>query len=380
MNKTIALIVGSLAISGCSDSVVDPIETFHYSYVVPPEIGDGWQTDSLNTHGFDIAGIEDLIEAIMRDEYGNVHSIVIVRHGHLLLESYFPGIEPADHRYKEFDSETLHSIASITKSVTSLLVGSAIDSGLIDSVESKIQTYFPEYSDIDWYGAKGRMTVGNLLTMTTGFSWTENGPGQTGSIHEMGMSSDPIRYVLSQPMDYEPGSVWEYCSGASTVLGALVGNASAMRVDSFADSHLFAPLGIEDRFWFIHQDGTVWTGGGLMLRPRDMAKFGQLVLNGGLWGEQRLISEDWIDHSTRKRVTPTGGYTADGYGYQWWTDLHSVNDVTYNSISARGYAGQMIFIFEDLDLVLAFTGGNTNNGLAPVLGMIEEHIIPALRN
>ena len=219
---------------------------------------------------------------------GNVHSVLVVRHGKLVFEHDFAGID--EHLGSSvgevtFGPETRHDARSMTKSVTELLVGIAIDRGWIKSIDASVLSFFPQYADLRT-PEKDRITLRNLLTMSSGLEWHEFDTPYTSdsnSENRMDSAKDPYRYALEQPIIAPPGRLWNYNSGSTELLGAILRKATGKPLDQLASSLLFEPLGITDVEWYKYAQGNPSAAAGLRLRPRDLAKIGQLVLQRGAW-------------------------------------------------------------------------------------------------
>ncbi|NIN70359.1 MAG: serine hydrolase [Gemmatimonadetes bacterium] len=372
--RLITPIIFGLAIGCGGDSPTD-IDGV-YRYTVPENTGDGWDTGHLSDYGFDLEPIRELIALVEDGTYPNVHSVLIVRDGVLLLEEYFPGYSSGGTFY-DYDRETKHECFSVTKSVNSALIGIAIDDGLIAGAQAQISDYLPEYADIFADPDKDRLLLHDLLTMSAGLDWDElTYPyGDPNNTHYwMRRSPDPIRYTLERPVAYDPGIQFAYNSGLSLALGRIVENATGERAERYAESNLFAALGITDYLWRLANDGvTLNTGGGLLLRPRDMAKFGQLYLNGGRWGGVQVVSEHWVSESVRQHTQ----YCC--YGYQWWLIRFELDDGTMvDSSTGIGYGGQYVFVFSELDLIVVLTGGNYDQSISYAYELVETHILQPL--
>jgi CubicO group peptidase (beta-lactamase class C family) len=222
------------------------------------------------------------------------------------------------------------------------------------------------------------------LTMSAGFSWDEWSYPYTDLRNNHGAqileAADSLRYVLERPMVAEPGEKFTYNSGLSILLGQIVLKASGIRADKFAERNLFEPLGITDFYWSKLPHEVMQTGGGLFMRPRDMAKIGQLMLDGGRWRGKQIVSEAWLSESTKTRIDaskiPTAAM-AQGYGYQWWIDSLKSGDEAVKSFSARGRGGQFIVVIPERRIVVVITCAVDNPLLFQPLEMIERHILPA---
>jgi len=292
----------------------------------------------------------------------NVHAVVAARGGRLVFERYFSGDEQVPghfygHRIEHirFDADTLHNMKSASKSVMSLAVGIAIDRGLIRSVNQPILDFFPELSDLR-SAEKDRIQLVHALTMSMGLKWVEATPA-TGDYDNdearMHMASDPCRYVLGLAVTAPAGQTFFYNTGALALVSAVLRRATGLPLDEFIRVNLFEPLGITHAEWERYR-GEVDAGGGLHLRPRDMAKLGQFVLAGGRWNNRQVVSKAWIETSTTAKLTATDHQS---YGYLWWLGRARLDDREVHWIGALGRGGQYIRIVPELDLVVVVTGG-----------------------
>lgn len=356
---------------------------FVYHYTIPPRTTDGWATASLDAEKVDAALISELMEGIHNGHYPNTHSVLLVKDGKLVLEEYFPGRD-SNGRFHAFDRDTRHEIHSVTKSVNSILVGIAIDHHLIGGVDEKLSDFFPEDADLFADHRKAAIRLKDLLTMSSGLSWDEGTYAYSDPRNDMAAlyrSMNPARYVLSRPVVARPGAKFNYSGGMSFLLGEIVRRRSAMRTDQFAARYLFGPLGITNYFWWKFPDGAVDAGGGLVLRPRDMAKIGSLLLNGGCWQGKQIVSEQWVADSVANYVN-AGQFRpwidADGYGYQWWRRTFQVNGRNVASYHAAGRGGQFIFVFPSLQMVAVFTGWNDDGLGKQPFDMVRRYILPAV--
>jgi len=287
-----------------------------------------------------------------RDDY-RVHRMVVLRHGYLVLDaSFYP-----------FVHGQRHDLASVTKSFTSTLVGIALDSGFIASVDQPVVSFFPEREIANLDDRKRAMTVEHLLTMRSGLACDPGSSEQT--LREMFQSPDWVQFVLDLPMADEPGERWVYCSPAVHLLSAILEQATGLPTVDFARSDLFRPLGITDSLWLVDPAGTARGWGDLHLDTLDMAKLGQLFLNRGRWPGRRVVSSAWVERAT----------TDDqGYGYLWFTSPEL--------FSAQGRAGQLVFVLPGQDLVLALNAGGSLTGQdsAVVSELLNTHVLGAVRS
>ena len=292
----------------------------------------------------------------------NLHGIVVERGGAMLFEAYLDGRDKPGgawfSRAARFDAETPHDIRSISKSITSLLVGVALERGLLNGLDTPVLDFFPEHADLRT-PERLRITVEHLLTMTSGLDWAESGSyARLGNSEtQMRRARDPDRYVLERDIVAAPGSRWVYNGGGTALLGEVLVRVTKTPLDAFAGEALFSPLGIPKPEWRRDQTSRVTPFGGLRLRPRELAKIGRLVLDQGCWNGVQVVPAAWIEASTRDRVAAGGSLR---YGYQWWRGTlrtpHGARDWT----AGFGNGGQRLWLVPSLDLVVVVTAGQYN--------------------
>ncbi len=300
--------------------------------------------------------------------------MVIAKGGQLVLDEYFYGFTP----------DRPHSIQSITKSVTSLLVGIAHDQGAIESLDQRVASFFPEYAAKRWVDEDYPINLRHALTMSAAIDWNERVPysNPENSNTAMNATGDWIGYVLDRPRAGEPGGSASYTSGLSILLGGVIRNATGQYVDELADETLFRQLDVAGYHWLGAPDGTRHTGGGLHITARNLAKMGQLVLNRGTWHGEQVVSAEWIDESTRCHL-PLAGAEDDatvGYGYQWWhSNFTGPDETPVPHIAGYGYGGQYLLILPTLDAVVVFNAGEYGDTAVfnPNRAM-EEYLLPAM--
>ena len=359
-----------------------------YSYRVPEETDDGWETASLADLAMDEAPLIEMMSDLSNRNNNHIQSVVIIKDGKLVFEEYFSGEDidltsGINFAHKDFDRDTLHCQASATKSVTSILLGIAIDQGLVQGVEEKMLSFYPEHSDLN-DTEKGEITLQHMLSMSSGIPWDESYPytDPRNNLNQQFYSEDPIRYLLEQPLTAPPGTQFMYNSGTTNVLGDVVKVSSGQTLVDFADQQLFTPLGITYFDWvgFPLAPHIAVASSTLYLRPRDMAKIGQLYLQGGVWNGDRIVSQEWVAESTGESIQvppsedPLPGFV-DGYGYQWWRGTFPNGDTA--TYFAAGWGGQFIFVLPELDMVIVFTGGHFEGGYQGFYGLINDHILAA---
>jgi len=299
----------------------------------------GWQASTPEEQGVDSELLARACDFIMENEL-HIHSMLIIRHGYIVADVYF----------HPFNPNTLHDLASCTKSFTSTLVGIAIDKGYIKGVKQPVLNLLQGRNVANVDNRKKAMTLENLLTMSSGLACYAE-PGEV-TLREMTRSPDWAQFTLDLPMIEPPGTRFEYCSPASHLLSAIVRESTGMTTLDFARKHLFEPLGITEAIWPVSPRGVNHGWGNLHLAPHNMAKLGYLFLNKGQWDSQQIVSSEWVTSATSKHSTPPDIYIeiTDGYGYQWWL-------FSPESYFAFGRGGQMIIVMPDLDTVVVFTAG-----------------------
>jgi CubicO group peptidase (beta-lactamase class C family) len=314
------------------------------------KLSDGWEVSSLDAEGFDTGKIEALTQRMVtEDRFVNVLSMAIVSNGKLVHEAYSPYCQ----------RNTLHVLASITKSVSSTLVGIAIDKGFIESVDANVFDLLPEYAAAVTDPRFDQITVEHLMTMTSGLEWFEPGYSYNdpmNSEYRMVESEDWVRYVLMRPIKDPPGATFHYNTGGIHLLSAIIKSTTGLHVNEFAEEHLFHPMGIRAYQWNRDPRGYPCTGGtdgGVGLRTRDLAKFGWLFLHDGTWKGQQIISHRWVELATREHQRMPRG--RNFYGYNWFSGSKVINGESYDFVASFGYGGQNLFLFPELDLIVVFT-------------------------
>ena len=306
-----------------------------------------WPTSTPENLGMDSESLVEILN-FYRENKVNIHSMLIIRDGSIVLDACFYPVTPGG---------TVHDVASVTKSITSVLIGIAIDQGFIKSVEQLLLSHFPERTIANLDANKEKITIENLLTMTSGFSCGYQ-PGEKEH-SEMFTSEDWVQYVLDLPMVRGPGQEYAYCSGNSHLLSAILTEATGMSMLDFAQKHLFCPLGIDEVIWPADPQGITRGWGDIHLHPRDLAKIGYLFLNNGLWEGKQLVNAAWVEKSTQIQVdgaVKTNTFVRPGrdYGYAW----HLVSEGPFSGMYyAAGRGGQSLTVLPDANIVTVITGG-----------------------
>ncbi len=306
-----------------------------------------WTLKSVNGFGIAPNAIDSLYKEMSEEQHHDLKGIVIVRNGQLVSEHYFNG-----------DSvDTLHDIRSATKSLTSLLMGIAVEKKLVGSVDDPIALYLPGLPK----DGKEKIRVRDLLNMRSGLDADDEDPSTPGNEDRLDESTDWMRSVYAVPMKRGPGEKYLYCSVNAFLAGAIIENASHMPLDDFAKANLFGPLNVRNFRWR-HVPVNRTTGqGNLAITARDAAAIGQLMLNDGVVDGLHLLSHDWIAASLASQVpiSDSDPY-ADSYGYMWYTKAEQVADRKVTVHFASGNGGNKIYIIPSLHMVVAITSSAYN--------------------
>lgn len=340
-----------LILAGCGTS---------YIYKQPENTGDGFKVGTLAEAGIDSSLIAEMTDAVTNGEYVNIHSVLIARGGKLVYEEYFNG----EARDKP------HFLASVGKSIASATIGIAIDKGYVKSVDERLLDLF-EYGALNNYDPrKDKMTIKHVLTMTTGLYCGKRINKKDYCGYQVRLQIDPVKYLLELPLEAEPGELFSYNDGTPIFANAAPVIRSGMSPKEFQERYLLNPLGIK-------YDYSV-----LGFTSRSMLKFGLLYLNKGMWNGKRIISEEWVEESTRAHLTNVNKYGVD-YGYFWWSADFKARGKSYRVFYAAGNGGQMIYCISELNMVVVFTGGNINKFEEELMlqpfRILSRYILPAVK-
>jgi CubicO group peptidase (beta-lactamase class C family) len=298
---------------------------------------------------------------------------LIVKDGFLVFEEYFY------HHHRD----NRHELASVTKSITSLLVGLAIEQGYLNGVDEKVLPYFPEYIPLRQEDDRVYdISLEDLLTMRHGWECDEWNPSSITAPRKNFDRRHPdlVAATLELPMVTDPGTHFSYCTPATVVLGGVLERATGERVASFAKRNLFDPLKIKHAVWMSAPGGWTQTGAALEMLPRDLAKLGQLVLDRGMWRGHQVISEEWVDISTTGYVLmePEEHSWDKSYGYLWRLGDIRVIGTRVESVFGMGGWMQVLLIFPDLDMVVVILGGDYEEHAGQPFEILERFILPAV--
>ena len=318
-----------------------------------------WRRATPESQGMSSEILSDMMDILWQKNL-EIDSILIVRNGYVVLDTYhFPKVP-----------DFKHNIFSCTKSISSALIGIAIDKGYIKSVDQPLLDFFPEKIPKNPDKRKQQITLKDVLQMATGLECRDSYLYQWEGLTEMRWSEDWVQYMIDLPLVEAPGTRFEYCNGASFLLTAIIQKTTGSTGLDFAKEHLFKPLGINDIYWPPNIHGQTIGWGRIHMRPRDMAKFGYLFLNNGRWDDRQIVSAEWVADSTQKHISATW---MPGYGYQWWV-------MRPGNYAALGYRGQLIFVLKDSQMVVVFTSRLKQKDALIPAGILRGYIIPAVKS
>ena len=328
-------------LAGCGPSPED-LAAVDYT----PLPGDDWEVSSPEAESLE----PDMVTKLYYDaaKLDSIYSLLIVKNGHLVAEKYF----------NEGSIDLKSNIQSVTKSYISALVGLALEQGCLNSIDQPFLDFFPEYTDQIQDPRKGEITIRHLLQMRSGYPWEESHP----DLWEGLLTNDYRDLMVHYPLVTDPGTKFHYSNVSSDWLGMIVARACGVDHRTFAQEHLFAPLGADLGEWWETEVNEYPKGSCCMhVTARDAAKFGLLYLNDGVFDGKQIISSEWVHdslqaYSTGEQIAyvPQSGpnFNRTGYGYQWWK-LQS-GDHEYDA--ALGHGGQMIALLDEFDMVILVTG------------------------
>jgi len=361
--------------------------------------GKEWPVSDPSREGIAPEVLDSLVAEMNAGEYGLIDHFLLIRHGRIVADYHFEHdyeaiaaqFDTTNHQYNYdhplwhpyYRDTELHTLQSVTKSVTSVALGIALDDGKIPGVKEGAMSFFGAYEPDMSDPRRRAMTLEDLLTMRSGIDWNEMGSydDASNSCVQMEASSRWIEFVLDHSMREAPGTRWDYNSGASVLLGKIVGVATGQRVDEWTEERLFRPLGIETYYWKIAPDGEVDTEGGLYLSAHDLARIGYLFLRGGVWDGKRIVSDAWVRASTSpvvEDILPDNDRPDPGYGYQWWVPDH--DGERSEVFAGNGYGGQFLLVAPEYDLVAVFNGWNIHGGSPrSYWRTLQDRIIPGIR-
>jgi CubicO group peptidase (beta-lactamase class C family) len=350
----------------------------------PTALNDGWTIARQADVGLDAQKLCELDSFLAQWPDANIHAVVVVRNGKLAMERYFNG---EDERWGDslgrvnYGPEVKHDLRSISKSVTSLLVGIALSEGKFPPLDTPVFDVFPEYANLRT-PEKSLITFRHLLTMSSGLLWDENRPWNDPRNNEAAMirAMDPFGYILSQPVAYPPGTVYAYSGGGTSLLGEALVKSTGESLRDYARAKLFNPIDTADFEWLdAGVSRRLGAFGSLRLRPRDAAKLGRLLQTDGQWNGKQVLPAGWVAESVKPRLNGEGLFF---YGYQWWLGRSFRNGSPLEWVAGVGLGGQRLYVVPTLDLVVMINAGHYRSGLQGVIpaGIFNRVVLPAVKD
>ncbi|NAS14033.1 serine hydrolase domain-containing protein [Poritiphilus flavus] len=334
----------------------------------PVQLDDGWTSANIAEHGIDESELLRLLDSIRSKTLVNTHSVLIAKDNKLVFENYFEG----------FNAHIPHDLRSASKSISSAMIGIAMEDKYLQSVDERLYDFIPREYQYTKDSVKSRIRLRDLLTMSSGLD--VNNLAQEDYYQNPANPKSWLQTVLEAPMVKEPGTYADYGSANPFLLGICLKERLNKPMEMYMDEKLFAPLGISN---YINQtdDSEIhpYFGGGMLLTPRDLLKFGQLYLDKGKWHGKQVISEDWVTESFDKHVQLQDVRDKNLYGYLWWHDTYLIRGKAIETIEARGAGGQFIFVIPSLDSVVVITSGNFRNGKGnQARDILKDYLLPAM--
>lgn len=329
-------------------------------------IPSAWPTAPPQAAGLDAGILEDVARRIEAGELGGIHSLLVVHEGRLVFERYFDGRDAAWSRplgEVEFNAAVLHDLRSVTKSVVAALVGIAHGANLIPDLDQPL---------LEAVGLADRpaslhnrgLTLRHALTMSAGLEWRElefpywdPRNGET----RMWLSGEPLAWALSRPVESPPGSSFEYNGALPTALAQAVEQAAGVSIDRFAREQLMCPLGIKEFEWVRHRSGLHVSASGLRMRPRDMARFGWMMLDEGRFAGRQIVPASFVRDALQPQIATEDPERPQHYGYLWWVRRLPDELGGFHVPIARGNGGQRIALIESARMIVVVTSGEYNS-------------------
>ncbi len=357
------------AIGSALTACAQPVPPTREPCATPPALTESWAAQSASSAGFDADALCAVLTSVQSGQ-ANIHGVLVARNGKLVAELYRPGPDhPINHLFglwgqeTTFDAGTVHDVRSISKSVVSLLFGVAKGKGAIDTVNTPVLDLFPELNDLRT-PELAAIQLQHLLSMSSGWDWSEGSPPDNET--RLFWKSEPDRYVLERKVVTAPGQRFNYNSGGTSLIAQALVRAEGKPLPELARQQLFEPMGIKEWEWVanLHDRALAFTG--LRMRPRDLLKLGQLVLDKGQWQGRQLVPADWIEESTRAHIStgfksPIMPDEEIGYGYQWWTGHVPWHGQRLVWSAAFGNGGQRLYVVPDLNLTMVVMAGGYNS-------------------
>lgn len=329
-----------LIVAGC---YIAPLAAIGQSNTLKPAIANLPITDPTAA-GFNVDSLKNLVQLVRSTPPPDFRGLVVIKDNKLVVEEYF----------NTYWRETIHDIRSAGKGVTALLMGIAIDKGLVKSVDQSIYDFFPA-KEFKFPANRPDIRIKHLLTMTAGFDADDETPGSPGVTGNWIARKDWAQFALMLPMKYAPGEKYVYTDVCPMLIGAIIERTSGKKLADFANENLFRPLGIREYYWYTGVGGSTGPMGNLYLSTLDFAKLGLLVLNKGKWNNRQVISSTWTEQIAIKRSDVSDSPFATHYGYFWFISSIEVKGKNIDFFFASGNGGNLLIVIPSYNMVVALT-------------------------
>jgi len=319
---------------------------------------------------YDEDAIAALDKAIENETFRDINSVIVIRHGKLLIERYYNGASRT----------ATHNPRSVGKTFAATVLGIAIDEGYISGIDQKLDAFYDLERYENYSDKKAAVTLEHLLTMTSGFDGFDFDADSVGNEENMYPQDDWVTWALNLPMadDREPGDEWRYFTAGIVILGDILNAAVPGGLEAYADRKLIERLGVRNYEWQHTPQRVANTAGGIQLTPLGFAKFGELHRNYGRWNGETIVAADWVDAMMRPVVDTT--IEGNRYGYLWWHKSYRVGDDDWPVTYCSGNGGNKIFVFDRRELVVVVTASAYGQPWmhSQVDKIMVDYILPAV--
>lgn len=313
--------------------------------------------------------IRTLNKKIAENRFRDITSIVVIKNGELILEEYF----------NNYNRDSLNDTRSVGKSFASALMGIAIKDGYIKNENQKISEFYDLKTFKNFSSQKENVTIKSLLTMSSGFEGNDQDEGSPGNEENMYPTDNWIKFTLDLPMtENNTGEKWSYFTAGVVLSGDILDKSVPKGLKNYADKKLFQPLGITNYKWQFTPQQKPSLAGGLRMNTLDLAKFGQLYKNNGIWNGKTIVNKDWIKKSFTNYFS--GNPDFEGYGYLFWRKVYTIGNKNFETYQSSGNGGNKIIMFTELPIVMVITAKAYNKPYAhsQVDKIVQEYLLPAV--
>ncbi|MCD1116429.1 serine hydrolase domain-containing protein [Chryseobacterium turcicum] len=365
--KTSTLKVGNVIASGEIKLIV-PKKNVSEEQITIQKIkpNSGWK---VSEEKFDQEKIRLLNQKIAENKFREITGIVVIKNNQLLLEEYFNG----------YNRDSLNDTRSVGKSFASALAGIAMKDGYLKSENQKISEFYDLKTFKDYSSKKDSVTIKSLMTMSSSFDGNDSDYDSPGNEENMYPTENWVKFTLDLPMtENKIGEKWSYFTAGAVLSGDILDKSVPKGLENYADKKLFKPLEIKNYKWQYTPQNKVSLAGGLRMRALDLAKFGQLYKNNGVWNGKTILNKDWIKKSFTNYFSDTSDF--EGYGYLFWRKIYKIGNKSFETYQSSGNGGNKIIMFSELPIVMVITAKAYNKPYShsQVDKMVQEYVLPAV--